>query len=93
MHGIEQRRSHHLGRLLTARPSSSNSSVSEQPNNTATSTLYLPLAVIEHGASYCNRVDQYGRPIVFLKLGILDTNTRIYTDEDYIYSMLHTLER
>lgn len=68
---------------------------------------FLPLAVVEHGASYCNRVDKLGRPIVYLKLGQLEAYHRarnvnisgdgaasyVYTDDDYLYSMLHTLER
>lgn len=78
--------------------------------------LYLPLAVVESGASYCNRVDQYGRPIVYLKLGKLEahrhqvalkmnpehgnnksssssSSVNVYTHDDYLYSMLYTLER
>lgn len=74
--------------------------------------LRVPLAVVQRGASYCNHVDQFGRPVVVVKLGRLEcsllagrrvpeetSNSEgsiddlILTHEDYLFSMIYTLER
>jgi hypothetical protein len=104
IHGVEQRSLHHMRNILNALPLIGSHRPNSHEENNA--TLRLPLAVVESGASYCNRLDQFGRPIVYLKLGKLgisssssgatdgeDWASYVYTRDDYIYSMLHTLER
>jgi hypothetical protein len=100
-----------MNEILLALPlSKDNGSHVDNAQDGNTTHRYLPLSVVEVGASYCNRVDQYGRPIVYLKLGKLDEarsgdgdgsgdgsdagrRGQEHTPDDYLYSMLYTLER
>ena len=94
VHGIQLRAKYQLKNILDALPLSN---CNIDCNNSQKS---LPLAVVENGATFCESVDRFGRPIVYVKLGSLDdlaaSNGKSgykYTREDYLYSMLYTIER